>query len=256
MDHANTDDVIIVDNVSKSFVLHHNRVQSLKGRFVGVFKERWKQKNEEFHALRNVSFTVKKGEALGLLGHNGSGKSTLLQIIAGILKPSSGKVITKGRVAPLIELGVGFNPELTGEENIYLNASLYGFRNHDIRKLAPKIIEFSELGQFIDTPVKNYSSGMYMRLGFSVAVHLDPDILLADEILAVGDVQFQEKCKRKISSLRENGLTIILVSHSPDQVTEFCDHSVRLEKGRIIETKKIQRIEKSANPTWHKAPIA
>lgn len=254
MDHANTDDVIIVDNVSKSFFLHHNRVQSLKGRFVGVFKERWKQKHEEFHALQNVSFTVKKGEALGLLGHNGSGKSTLLQIIAGILKPSAGKVITKGRVAPLIELGVGFNPELTGEENIYLNASLYGFRNHDIRKLAPKIIEFSELGQFIDTPVKNYSSGMYVRLGFSVAVHLDPDILLADEILAVGDVQFQEKCKRKISSLRENGLTIILVSHSPDQVADFCDHSIRLEKGIVIEAKQIQRTENLTSATWHKKP--
>lgn len=228
-------DVIVVDKVSKSFKLHHNRVESLKGRFVGIFKHRWRQKTESFHALENVSFRVRRGDSLALMGSNGSGKSTLLQIIAGILRPSDGRVQVQGRVAPLIELGVGFNPELTGEENIYLNASLYGFRNHEIRERLAKIVEFSELGNFIDTPVKNYSSGMYMRLGFSVAVHLDPEILLADEILAVGDVSFQEKCQKKIADLQRSGMTLILVSHSLDQVSRFCTSFIRLDKGRMVE---------------------
>ena len=229
------DDVIVVDQVSKSFKLHHNRVESLKGRFVGIFKRRWRQKTESFHALENVSFRVRRGDSLALIGSNGSGKSTLLQIIAGILRPSDGRVQVQGRVAPLIELGVGFNPELTGEENIYLNASLYGFRNHEVRARLAQIVEFSELGHFIDTPVKNYSSGMYMRLGFSVAVHLDPEILLADEILAVGDVSFQEKCQKKISDLQRAGMTLILVSHSLDQVSRFCTSFIRLDKGRMAE---------------------
>jgi len=228
-------DVIVVDKVSKSFKLHHNRVESLKGRFVGIFKHRWRQRTESFHALENVSFRVRRGDSLALMGSNGSGKSTLLQIIAGILRPSDGRVQVQGRVAPLIELGVGFNPELTGEENIYLNASLYGFRNHEIRARLAKIVEFSELGHFIDTPVKNYSSGMYMRLGFSVAVHLDPEILLADEILAVGDVSFQEKCQKKIADLQRSGMTLILVSHSLDQVSRFCTSFIRLDKGRMAE---------------------
>ncbi|MHB8257419.1 MAG: ABC transporter ATP-binding protein [Acidiferrobacterales bacterium] len=228
-------DVIVVDKVSKSFKLHHNRVESLKGRFVGIFKHRWRQRTESFHALENVSFRVRRGDSLALMGSNGSGKSTLLQIIAGILRPSDGRVQVQGRVAPLIELGVGFNPELTGEENIYLNASLYGFRNHEIRARLAKIVEFSELGHFIDTPVKNYSSGMYMRLGFSVAVHLDPEILLADEILAVGDVSFQEKCQKKIADLQRSGMTLILVSHSMDQVSRFCTSFIRLDKGRMAE---------------------
>lgn len=226
---------IIVENVSKDFILHHNRSESLKARFIGLFKERWRQRDEAFHALRDVSFKVRRGEAIGLLGHNGSGKSTLLHIIAGILKPTQGRVITHGRVAPMIELGVGFNPDLTGEENIYLNASLYGFRNADIRRRVPRIVEFSELGEFIDVPVKNYSSGMYARLGFSVAIHLDPEILLADEILAVGDADFQTKCKDRIREMRTNGLTIVLVSHSHEQVKELCNQYIRLEKGTVIE---------------------
>ena len=232
------DDVIVVEQVSKSFKLHHNHVESLKGRFVGIFKRRWRQRTESFRALDDVSFRVKRGESLALMGSNGSGKSTLLQIIAGILRPSAGRVLVRGRVAPLIELGVGFHPELTGEENIYLNASLYGFRNQEIKARLARIVEFSELGNFIDIPVKNYSSGMYMRLGFSVAVHLDPEILLADEILSVGDIGFQEKCHAKIGELQKAGMTLLFVSHSPEQVKRFCPKFIKLDKGYIVDAGK------------------
>ncbi|WP_308389706.1 ABC transporter ATP-binding protein [Acidithiobacillus sp. AMEEHan] len=229
-----------IENLSKTFILRHNRALGVKTRFLSIFYKGKRERRECFSALQEVSFSVEKGEALGLLGHNGSGKSTLLQIIAGILLPTSGKVVTHGRVAPLIQLGVGFNPELTGLENIFLNASLYGFRNKDTAKRLKSIIEFSELSHFIDTPLKNYSSGMQMRLGFSVAVHLDPDILLADEILAVGDKSFQDKCHDKIADLRKNGMTLLLVSHSKDQVNKFCDQFVRLEHGRVVESGRIE----------------
>ncbi|MBU2810445.1 ABC transporter ATP-binding protein [Acidithiobacillus thiooxidans] len=225
---------IIVDHVSKEFILRHNRAMGIKTRFLGLFHKNKREKHEHFLALDDVSFTVEQGEALGLLGHNGSGKSTLLQIIARILQPSQGQIIANGRIAPLIQLGVGFNGELTGYENIFLNASLYGFLNKEIKKRVKDIIEFSELNQFIDTPLKNYSSGMQMRLGFAVAVNLKPDILLADEILAVGDQAFQNKCLNKIAEMRRNGMSLILVSHSQPQVEKFCDHFVQLEHGKII----------------------
>lgn len=234
---------VIVESVSKEFILRHNRAMGLKTRFLGLFHKNKRETKEHFLALDDVSFTVEQGEALGLLGHNGSGKSTLLQIIAGILQPSSGKIITRGRVAPLIQLGVGFNPELTGYENIFLNASLYGFRNKDVRKLTSAIVEFSELQNFIDTPLKHYSSGMQMRLGFSVAVHLDPDILLADEILAVGDQAFQEKCHDRIAELRKQGMTLLLVSHSREQVEKFCDLYIRLEHGRVVESGRMPAVQ-------------
>ncbi|WP_075322352.1 ABC transporter ATP-binding protein [Acidithiobacillus albertensis] len=233
---------IVVDHVSKEFILRHNRALGLKTRFLGLFHKNKREKREHFLALDDVSFKVEQGEALGLLGHNGSGKSTLLQIIAGILQPSNGRIITNGRVAPLIQLGVGFNPELTGSENIFLNASLYGFLNKDVRKRVRDIVEFSELEHFIDTPLKNYSSGMQMRLGFAIAVNLQPDILLADEILAVGDQSFQDKCLNKIVELRLQGMTLILVSHSPEQVNKFCDQFIRLDHGRVVEAS-------SKNPT-------
>jgi len=226
---------IVVEHVSKEFVLRHNRAMGIKTRFLAFFHKNKRERRELFKALNDVSFTVNRGEALGLLGHNGSGKSTLLQIIAGILQPTTGRVIAHGRVAPLIQLGVGFNPELTGYENIFLNASLYGFLNREIKPLVHDIVEFSELGNFIDTPLKNYSSGMQMRLGFSVAVHLQPDILLADEILAVGDESFQKKCLAKIAEMRNHGMTLILVSHSMEQVNTFCDRFVRLQRGIVTE---------------------
>lgn len=222
---------IIVEHVSKEFILRHNRAMGLKTRFLGLFHKNKREKREHFLALDDVSFTLEQGEALGLLGHNGSGKSTLLQIIAGILQPTKGRVIAHGRVAPLIQLGVGFNPELTGYENIFLNASLFGFLNKDVKKRVKSIIEFSELEHFIDTPLKNYSSGMQMRLGFAVAVNLQPDILLADEILAVGDQAFQDKCLDKIAEMRRNGMSLILVSHNQKHVEKFCNEFLRLEHG-------------------------
>ena len=231
-----SDDAVVVDNVSKAFVLHHNRVMSLKGHFIGLFNRRWRQRAEQFYALRDVSFRVRRGEAFAVMGPNGSGKSTLLQLIAGILRPTHGEVRTSGRIAPLIELGVGFNPELTGEENIFLNASLYGFKNREIRERYGDIVEFAGLAPFIDVPVKNYSSGMYMRLGFSVAIHLEPEILLTDEILAVGDADFQAKCLERVQKMRSEGMTLILVSHSMEQVRRFCDRYIRLEHGQIVET--------------------
>lgn len=234
---------IIVEHVSKEFILRHNRAMGLKTRFLGLFHKNKREKREHFLALDDVSFTVEKGEALGLLGHNGSGKSTLLQIIAGILQPSKGRVIANGRVAPLIQLGVGFNSELTGYENIFLNASLYGFLNKDIRKRVKDIIEFAELEHFIDTPLKNYSSGMQMRLGFAVAVNLHPDILLADEILAVGDQAFQDKCLVKIAEMRRNGMSLILVSHAKSQVKEFCNAYLYIDKGHIIRKGPIETLD-------------
>ncbi len=226
---------VIVDHVSKEFILRHNRAFGIKTRFLSIFHPGKRERREHFQALHDINFTVEQGAALGLLGHNGSGKSTLLQIIAGILQPTGGQVITHGRVAPLIQLGVGFNPELTGLENIFLNASLYGFRNKETKKRLESIIEFAELAHFIDTPLKHYSSGMQMRLGFSVAVNLEPDILLADEILAVGDQPFQEKCLAKIENMRRDGMTLILVSHSQYQVNKFCDQFLRLDQGIMVE---------------------
>ena len=232
---------VLVEHVRKEFILRHNRAMGMKTRFLALFHQSKRERREHFLALDDINLRVEQGEALGLLGHNGSGKSTLLQIIAGILEPSQGRVITRGRVAPLIQLGVGFHPELSGYENIFLNASLYGFRNRDTQKRVKDIIEFSELAHFIDTPLKNYSSGMQMRLGFSVAVHLQPDILLADEILAVGDQPFQEKCHAKIAELRTQGMTLILVSHSTQQVQRFCDKFVRLEYGQLVEAGVVKK---------------
>lgn len=226
---------IVVENVSKEFVLHHNAQDSLKKKMIGVVHKRWREQPHHFRAVDNVSFVVERGEALGLMGHNGSGKSTLLTLIAGIIPPTSGRIITNGRLVPMIALGVGFSPELTGEENVYLNASLFGLKNRETRSLFPRILDFSELGEFIYEPVKNYSSGMYARLGFSVAVHLNPEILLADEILSVGDRDFQYKCLDKIKMLRNDGMTLLFVSHMEGQVAEFCDRFVRMERGVVVE---------------------
>lgn len=228
--------LVRLSSVSKRFSLHHKSL-GLKQSLIGVFKSRWRSSFlEDFSALSDISLSLEKGDSLALLGHNGSGKSTLLQIIAGIIRPNSGSVITNGKVIPLIELGVGFHHELTGEENIYLNASLLGLSNREIKKKYNEIVEFSGLGSFIDTPVKHYSSGMYMRLGFSVAVNANPDVLLADEILAVGDIEFQEKCKIKIRELQDRGMALILVTHSLDQAKEFCRQYVRLDHGRIVDS--------------------
>ena len=226
---------IEIINVSKAFVIRHNRNNSLKSQVIGIFHKRFREERETLWALKGVTFDIRVGEALGLIGRNGSGKSTLLKIIAGIYSPSSGKVrLSNPRVGTMIELGVGFHPELTGQENIFLGASIYGLSRKEVDKIYPKVVAFSELESFMDTSLKNYSSGMQARLGFALAVNLDPDILLVDEILAVGDEAFQRKCKARMEQFRNAGKTIVFVSHSLDDVKKICDRACVLDFGSVI----------------------
>jgi ABC-2 type transport system ATP-binding protein len=190
---------------------------------------------EPFFALRDVSLTVERGECLGILGHNGSGKSTLLKLIAGVMVPTLGSVSVTGRVCPLLGLGAGFHPDLTGRENIYLNASLLGLSNADVRARFADIVDFAEIEGFVDTPVKRYSSGMFLRLAFAIAVQASPDILIVDEILAVGDQSFQEKCLARMEAIKNEGVTIVVVSHNVRQVESFCSRVVVLSHGRVID---------------------
>jgi len=187
-----------------------------------------------FYALDDVSFKVDQGETFGVIGRNGSGKSTILKLIAGVMAPTDGQVGVAGRVCPLIELGAGFHPDLTGRENIFLNASILGMTGRETRARFDEIVAFSELAEFIDTPVKRYSSGMYIRLGFSIAVHSDPDILLVDEVLSVGDASFQEKCLAKMSEIQSQGATIVLVTHVLSLVESFCHRALLLHGGRVV----------------------
>jgi ABC-type polysaccharide/polyol phosphate transport system ATPase subunit len=219
--------------VSKAFVLRRNAARNLKIRLLGAFHQRHREQRTEFWALRGVDLTVGKGEWLGLIGSNGSGKSTLLRIVAGILRPTAGEVVVRGRVAPMIELGVGFQPDLTGRENVYLGTSLYGLSKRATDRICEQVVEFSELGEFIDEPVKNYSTGMYARLGFAIAVHLVPDILLVDEVLAVGDERFQRKCLERMEQIRRGGTTLILVSHDLATIEQMCDRICLLVRGRL-----------------------
>lgn len=221
---------IDVQDVSKRFRLYHEKYQSLKERVIHFGHIPY----DEIRALDHVRAEVAEGETVGLLGHNGSGKSTLLKCIAGILQPSSGKIMVRGRVASMLELGAGFHPDLSGRDNIYLNASLMGMNRRDIEARFDAIVAFSELEPFIDNQVKYYSSGMYTRLGFAVAVHMDPDILLIDEVLAVGDEAFQRKCLAKIREFQEDGRTIVFVSHAPELVRAVCDRVYVLDHGQVI----------------------
>ncbi|HWP47281.1 MAG TPA: ABC transporter ATP-binding protein [Candidatus Limnocylindrales bacterium] len=225
--------MISLQGVSKKFILRHHKVSRLKEQIIDFLKGT-RYISEEFWALKDITFTVDRGETVGILGENGSGKSTLLQLLAGILVPDQGKLEVKGKVAPLIELGAGFNPELTGRENIYLNGSILGFKRKEIHHKLEDIIAFSGLQRFIDQPVKNYSSGMYMRLAFSISIHVDPDILLVDEILAVGDLPFQQECFKRIQDFKNKGKTIILVSHDLHILSTFCDRALLLHKGELI----------------------
>jgi ABC-2 type transport system ATP-binding protein/lipopolysaccharide transport system ATP-binding protein len=186
---------------------------------------------ENFLALKEITLEVPAGETIGIIGHNGAGKSTLLKVIARVMKPREGEVCVKGTIAPLIELGAGFDPELTGRENIYLNASILGFSRKEIDRRLDRIVEFSELGEFIHTPLKNYSSGMVSRLGFSIATEVDPDILIIDEILAVGDEHFRKKCDQRILSFKARGTTMLLVSHDMDEIKRLCDRVLWLDHG-------------------------
>lgn len=187
-----------------------------------------------FYALRDVSFSIARGETVGIIGRNGSGKSTALKLIAGVMAPTSGEVLVTGRISPLIELGAGFHPDLTGRENVFMNASILGMSTREVKAKFDEIVAFAELWDFMDTPVKRYSSGMYTRLGFSVAVHSDPDILLVDEVLAVGDTPFQEKCLQKMRDFQAQGVTMVYVSHGLDVVKQFCHRAVLLDGGHLL----------------------
>lgn len=220
--------VEVVD-VSKRFRLYHERNQSLKS---AIMRGR-RSVHEDFWALRDVSFDVPEGSTFGLIGSNGSGKSTLLKCLAKIYYPTSGTVIHNGRLAALLEVGSGFHPELSGRENIFLNGSILGMSKKEVTAKFDEIVDFSGVEQFIDQPVKNYSSGMYVRLGFAVAINVNPDILVVDEVLAVGDAEFQEKCRLKFIDLKTQGKTVILVSHSMAQVADMCDHVAWLSHGSL-----------------------
>lgn len=220
--------------VSKSYPRYHSVIGGLKSALLRLPATLRSVRRDRIVALENVSFEIGRGETVGLVGPNGAGKSTVLALIAGVLKPQSGLVEVRGQIAPLLELGAGFHPELTGRENILLNAVLLGLTRRAALAKMKEIVEFSELEPFLDQPVRTYSSGMLARLGFSVAVHLEPDILLVDEILAVGDLRFQTKCQTKIEEFQRSGVTIILVSHSQEQIRQVCTRVIWLQGGRVV----------------------
>ncbi len=230
-----------VSDVSKSFRLFTDRSKSLKESFLGGFKFK-RTKPKDFWALQNISFDIKEGTTFGIVGENGSGKSTLLKILTGVYTPTSGKVAVEGKVSGLLELGAGFHPELTGRENIYLNASILGMRRKEIDAMLDEIIDFSEIADFIDTPVKHYSSGMFVRLGFAVAINVDPDILVIDEVLAVGDEHFQRKCNEKILEFKRQKKTIIIVSHSLEELRSLCDEAVWIHNGKLKKVGKVEKV--------------
>ncbi|MEN2738044.1 ABC transporter ATP-binding protein [Microbacterium sp. X-17] len=228
---AGRPEVIRIADVSKRFVVRKD--SSIKERIVTLGRA-GRRHREDFWALKDVSLDIHAGETIGLIGHNGSGKSTLLKVIGGIIEPTSGTVLERGRMAALLELGAGFHPDLTGRENVFLNASVLGLSREETEARFDEIVAFAAIADFIDTQVKFYSSGMYVRLAFAVAVHTDPDILLVDEVLAVGDEAFQRKCMDRIREFQRQGRTIIIVSHSLGQITELCSRGVLLERGRVV----------------------
>lgn len=228
------DDAIIkVDHVFKDFILPHERAGTIKGVFTNLFRVH-KGGKEMQHALQDISFEVKKGEFFGIVGRNGSGKSTLLKMLAGIYQPSKGAVTVNGRLVPFIELGVGFNAELTGRENVYLNGALIGFSKPEIDAMYDKIVEFAELERFMDQKLKNYSSGMQVRLAFSLAIRAEADILLVDEVLAVGDADFQKKCFKYFKDLKRRQKTVVFVSHDMSSVQEYCDRAILIEQSELL----------------------
>ena len=227
---ATGNEAIVVDDVSKVFRISTTPVNSLKERLLGIGRNHY----QEFPALHDVGFSIDQGETVGILGHNGSGKSTLLKCIAGILTPSKGQVLVRGRLASLLELGAGFHPDLTGRENVFINAAFLGMPRREIAARFDDIVEFAGLEQFIDEPVKHYSSGMYVRLGFAVAVNLDPDVLLVDEVLAVGDEVFQLKCLARIKQFQDEGRTIVLVTHAAETVRQVCTRAIVLHHGKLV----------------------
>ena len=223
--------IIDVSHVSMRFRMDANKTTSLKEWMLHFLKR--EQKVEEFWALKDVSFQVQKGEVIGIIGRNGSGKSTILKVISGIFKPTSGKAVAAGRVVPMLELGSGFDMELSGRENVFLNGALLGYSREDMEKVFDEIVEFSELGQFINSPIRTYSSGMYARLGFAVATAHVPDILILDEILSVGDEAFQKKSRERLLSFQERGATVLMVSHALDSMIGMCNRIAWLDQGNL-----------------------
>ncbi len=232
---------IKVSHVSKDFKLYYDKAHTLKEKLL-FFSRRNRNKDHILHVLKDINLDVKKGESVALIGTNGSGKSTLLKLMTKIIYPNKGKIITNGKLTSLLELGAGFHDDFTGRENIYFNASIFGLTRKEIDAKINEIIEFSELKEFIDNPVRTYSSGMYMRLAFSVAINVQAEILLIDEILAVGDQHFQDKCFNKLIELKNSGKTIVIVTHSMDQVKRFCDRAVWLYKGEIRRDGKVNDV--------------
>lgn len=253
-------------NVSKRFTLHHRRSRSFQQLFLELFKSNHRrlgpettaisptlkeEPKEAFWALRDVSFSVEKGQTVGIIGPNAAGKSTVLKLISRIIEPTSGEIEVNGRVSALLELGAGFHPELTGRENIFLNGSILGLSRSEIEQRMDEIIAFAELERFIDMPVRHYSSGMYMRLGFSVAVHTEPDIVLVDEVLAVGDAAFQRKCLEEFHALRQRGITVLFVSHSAETVRQLCSRAIWLDEGQIVAGGPVEPVvARYLDQTW------
>ena len=232
--------MIKAEHVSVKYLMTYDRIKSMKEYLVQLVKG--KIQYEEFWALRDVSFEVKKGEVLGIIGHNGAGKSTLLKVISGILKPTEGSVQINGTIVPMLELGSGFDFDLTGRENVFLNGAILGYSEQFLKEKYEEIVAFSELGQFIDVPLRNYSSGMVMRLAFSIATVVNPDVLIVDEILAVGDADFQEKSKKRMLELMGGGTTVLFVSHSLPQIREMCNKAIWLEHGQMKLCGDVQKV--------------
>ncbi len=229
MKKTDKENAIEIKHVTKSFKIYYDKASTLKEHLLF-----WKRnENELYTALKDINLDIKKGETVGLIGVNGSGKSTLLKLMTKIIYPTKGEIITHGKLTSLLELGAGFHQDFTGRENIYFNAAIFGLTRQEIDKRLDEIIEFSELGEFIDNPVRTYSSGMYMRLAFSIAINVDAEILLIDEILAVGDQHFQEKCFNKLQELKESDKTIVIVSHSLDQIENLCTRAIWINNGLV-----------------------
>ena len=232
--------MIKADNITICYRMSRDKIQSIKEYIVALLSR--KLKYDEFRALEDVSFEIKRGEVVGIVGNNGAGKSTLLKVISGILQPTNGSVTLQGNVVPMLELGSGFDYDLTGRENVFLNGAILGYSESFLKSKYNEIVEFSELGEFIDIPMRNYSSGMVMRLAFSIASMVSPDILIVDEILAVGDAAFQEKSYARMTEMMSHGTTVLLVSHNLDQIRRLCDRVIWLDHGHVVANGATQEV--------------
>jgi len=235
---------ISVKEVSKDFKINHSKSTTVKAHFVSILKGKKDRNIETQHALKNISFEIKKGEFFGIVGRNGSGKSTMLKILAGIYQPNKGSINVQGKLVPFIELGVGFNPELTGRENVFLNGALLGFSEAEVAAFYQEVVEFAELGQFMDKKLKNYSSGMQVRLAFSMAVRAEADILLVDEVLAVGDADFQRKCYEYFQRIKSQGVTVVFVTHDMSAIRQYCDRAALIDGSKLIDINSAEKIAK------------